>query len=49
MMNGVIRFSRPEDCKVSKLIREMPVKKFERGQNLLDVEKEEPLSLEDMT
>jgi len=49
MLNGVIRFTRPEDCKVRKFVREMSMKKFERGQNLLDVEKEEPLSLEDMT
>lgn len=48
MKNGVIRFARPEDCKVRKFVREMSVKKFERGQNLLDVEKEEPLSLEEL-
>lgn len=49
MVNGVIRFTRPDDCKVRKFVREMSVKKFERGQNLLDVGKEEPLSLEDLT
>lgn len=49
MANGVILFARPEDCKVRKFVREMPMKKFERGQNLLDVENEEPLSLEELT
>lgn len=49
MVNGVIRFTRPEDCKLRKFVREMPMKKFERGQNLLDVENEEPLSLEELT
>ena len=49
MVNGVIRFTRPEDCKVRKFVREMSVKKFERGQNLLNVENEEPLSLEELT
>lgn len=49
MVNGLIRFTRPEDCKVRKFVREMSVKTFERGQSLLEVEKEEPLSLEDMT
>ena len=49
MVNGVIKFTRSEDCKVRKFVREMSVKKFEHGLNLLDVEKEEPLSLEDVT
>lgn len=49
MMNGVIRFVRPEDCKDRKFVKEMAVKKFERAKNLLDVEKEEPLSLENLT
>ncbi|MEQ6341270.1 MAG: type I-C CRISPR-associated protein Cas5c [Gammaproteobacteria bacterium] len=49
MVNGVIRFTRPEDCKLRKFVREMTMKKFERGQNLLDVENEEPLSLEELT
>lgn len=49
MVNGVIRFTRPDDCKVRKFVREMSVKKFERGQNLLDVENEEPLSLGELT
>lgn len=49
MVNGVIRFTRPEDCKLRKFVREMSMKQFERGQNLLDVENEEPLSLEGLT
>ena len=49
MVNGVIQFIRPEDCKARKFVREMSVKKFERGQNLLDVENEESLSLEELT
>jgi len=49
MRNGVIRFTRPENCKDRKFVREMSVKKFERGQNLLDVENEEPLSMEELT
>ena len=49
MVNGVIRFTRPEDCKLRKFVREMTMKKFERGQNLLDVENEEPLSFEELT
>jgi len=49
MVNGVIRFTRPEDCKVRKFVREMSIKKFERGQNFLGVENEAPLSLEDLT
>lgn len=49
MVNGVIQFVRPEDCKVRKFVREMSVKKFEQGQNLLGVENEAPLSLEALT
>lgn len=49
MVNGVIRFTRPKDCKIRKFVREMSVKKFERGQNLLDVGNEEPLSLGELT
>lgn len=49
MVNGVIQFTRPEDCKIRKFVREMSMKKFERGQNFLDVENEEPLSLEELT
>lgn len=49
MVNGVIRFVRPEGCNARKFVREMLMKKFERGRNILDVEKEELLSLEDMT
>jgi len=49
MRNGVIQFTRPEDCKIRKFVREMSVKKFERGQSLLHVENEESLSLEELT
>lgn len=49
MANGVIRFTRPEDCKVRKFVREMSVKKFEQGQNLLGVEEEKPLFLGELT
>ncbi len=49
MVNGLIKFTRPEDCQVKKFVRVMSVKKFERGQNLIEVEKEEPLSLEELT
>lgn len=49
MVNGVIRFARPEDCKIRKFVREMSVKKFEQGLNLLGVEKEDSLSLEELT
>ena len=46
MMNGVIRFAPPQDCKDRKLVREMSVKKFERDQNLLRVDAEH-MSVED--
>ncbi len=48
MINGVIRFIRPENCEVRKFVREMSVKKFEQGQNLLGIESEEPLSLREL-
>lgn len=48
MVNGVIRLARPEDCKDRKFVREMTAKKFEQGLSLLEVEKEEPLSLEEL-
>lgn len=48
MVNGVIRFARPEDCNDRKFVREMAAKKFEQGLNILGVEKEEPLSLEEL-
>jgi CRISPR-associated protein Cas5d len=47
MIDGVIRFDRPEECKVRKFIRTMTVKPFGIGQNFLPVENE-PLSLEDL-
>lgn len=40
MMDGVVRFARPEDCRIRKFIREMSPKRFERGRNFLDVESE---------
>lgn len=40
MVNGVIRFARPEDCKIRKFVREMHVKKFDKSQNFLGVESE---------
>ena len=49
MKNGVIRFTRPEDCQIRKFVREMSVKKFEQGQNLLGVANEAPLLLEELT
>ncbi len=40
MVDGVIRFTRPEQCEVRKYIREMYPKQFEQGRNLLGVETE---------
>ena len=40
MIDGVVRFARPEDCKIRKFIREMSPKRFERDRNFLDVESE---------
>lgn len=41
MENGVIRFIRPEDCKVSRFVREMQSKDFKLDQNQRAVETEE--------
>ncbi len=41
MENGVIRFIRPEDCKVSRFVREMQAKNFKLNQNQRAVETEE--------
>ncbi|MFA6921039.1 MAG: type I-C CRISPR-associated protein Cas5c [Gallionella sp.] len=41
MINGHIRFDRPEDCTVRKFVREMSAKKFDKERNLLGVEIEE--------
>lgn len=41
MENGVIRFIRPEDCKVSRFVRDMQPKNFKLGKNQLFVEIEE--------
>jgi len=40
MVNGVIRFARPEDCKVRRFVREMHGKQFDRAENFRDVESE---------
>lgn len=37
MVDGVIRFARPEQCEVRKYIREMYPKQFEQGRNLISV------------
>ncbi|MDP1593837.1 MAG: type I-C CRISPR-associated protein Cas5c [Gallionella sp.] len=41
MINGNIRFERPQDCTVRKFVREMSAKKFDKERNLLGVEIEE--------
>ena len=41
MINGNIRFDRPQDCMVRKFVREMSAKKFDKKRNLLGVEIEE--------
>ena len=38
MVDGVIRFVRPESCEQRKFIRTMTVKRFGVGENLLDVD-----------
>ncbi len=40
MVNGVIRFVRPEDCTIRKFVREMGVKKFEKDRNFRSAELE---------
>jgi CRISPR-associated protein Cas5d len=40
MVDGVIRFDRPEECKIRKCIRAMSVKEFGLGQSLRDVDME---------
>jgi CRISPR-associated protein Cas5d len=40
MVHGVIRFARPDDCTVRKLVREMMPKNFGKGLNLRGVEDE---------
>lgn len=40
MVDGVIRFCRPEECTMRKFVREMTAKKFVEGQNLQDVQVE---------
>lgn len=40
MINGVVRFDRPEQCDIRKFIREMYPKQFRPGHNLLNVETE---------
>lgn len=41
MINGNIRFDRPEACTVRKFVREMSAKKFDPERNLLGIEIEE--------
>lgn len=41
MINGVITFPRPEKCENKRFVREMSIKAFGLGSNLLDVETEE--------
>lgn len=40
MIDGVIRFVRPQDCMIRKFVRDMAPKAFERGRNFLDVQSE---------
>lgn len=40
MVNGNIKFDRPQDCSVRKFVREMSAKKFDKERNLLGVEVE---------
>ena len=40
MINGHVRFDRPEDCATRKFVREMTAKKFGKGRNLRGVEAE---------
>lgn len=40
MVDGVIRFVRPEDCTIRKFVREMGVKKFEKDRNFRPTELE---------
>ncbi len=41
MINGKIRFDRPQDCATRKCVREMSAKKFDKKRNLLGIEVEE--------
>lgn len=41
MRNGIISFPRPEACENRRFVREMSIKAFGLGSNLLDVETEE--------
>ena len=41
MKNGIISFPRPEACENRRFVREMSIKAFGLGSNLLDVETEE--------
>jgi len=41
MIDGKVKFDRPQDCTVRKFVREMSAKKFDRELNLLSVEAEE--------
>lgn len=41
MKKGIVEFPRPENCTVSRYIRDMLPKQFEEGRNFLPVEEEE--------
>ena len=41
MVDGKIRFDRPQDCTVRKFVRDMSAKTFAKDRNLLEVEVEE--------
>lgn len=43
MKKGIVEFPRPEDCAISRYIRDMQPKRFEEGENLRSVEDEEVL------
>jgi CRISPR-associated protein Cas5d len=40
MVNGVVFFCRPEECKVRRFVREMQPKEFEQGRNFSNTEPE---------
>jgi CRISPR-associated protein Cas5d len=40
MVDGVLRFPRPEECTVKREIRELKPKRFDLDRNLRDVERE---------
>jgi CRISPR-associated protein Cas5d len=40
MMNGIVRFQRPEQCDIRSFIRPMNPKQFELGRNMVNSETE---------